>query len=79
MSELEQRIIRLEDRLGGQGAMREPDPDTDELIAKFGLDPVMVRAAAEADGKPLAEVIASELGMSLQDLKKDLKQRARGE
>lgn len=73
MSDLENRIIRLEGSLGGQGTMREPDPDTDSLIAKLGLDPVVVRATARANDKPIAEVIAGELGMSKKEFMEAVK------
>lgn len=78
MSELENRIERLEGSLGGQGTMREPY-DLDELIRKLGFDPVVVRAKAIENEQSIAWVVAGELGMSPGDFQKALKQGARGE
>ncbi|MBA7666987.1 hypothetical protein ES703_75072 [subsurface metagenome] len=81
MSDLENRIERLEGSLGGQGTMREP-VDTDAVISTLGLDPVVVRVTAQANGESLASVIAGELSMSLKEfmeaVKKAVKQGARG-
>lgn len=78
MSDLENRIARLEGSLKGQGTIWELDVDTDSLIRKLGLDPDAVRATARANGQPIGEVIASELGMSFKDFKKALRLKARG-
>lgn len=74
---LEHRITRLEGSLGGQGTIREPAPDKDSLIKKLGLDPVVVRATAQANEQSLAEVIAGELDMSTRDFLKAVRRGAR--
>ncbi|MBA7580225.1 hypothetical protein ES708_22116 [subsurface metagenome] len=81
MSDLENRIERLEGSLGGQGTMREP-VETDAVISKLGLDPDAVRATAHSRQESLASVIAGELSMSkkefMEAVKKAVKRGARG-
>ncbi len=73
---LDNRIKRLEGSLRGRGTMREPAPDTDSLIKKLGLDPVVVRATAQANEQSLAEVIASKLDMTPGDFLKAVRRGA---
>lgn len=79
MNNLEDRIKKLEKRTGGQDTIREPSPDTDSLIRKMGFDPEKVRATAKANESSLAEVMATELGMSVKEFRKALRRGARDE
>ena len=73
---LEHRIARLEGNLKGRSTIREPAPDIDSIILKLGLDLVVIRATARANGQPIGEVIASKLSMSFKDFKKALRREA---
>lgn len=77
MSDLKNRIERLEGSLGEQATIREPFY-IDDLIRKLGLDPEKVRATAQADKHPLSEIIAGELGLSNQEFLKALKEGGEG-
>lgn len=77
MSDLENRIARLEDNLGDQGTP-ESHPDIDEIIRKLGLDPDRVNAIAIEKNQSRAEVVTAELGMPHGDFIRDLKICAQG-
>lgn len=75
---LKHRITRLEGNLKGQDTKHVPHISTDSIIRKLGLDPDTVKTTAKENNQSIAEVIASELGMSYREFQKALRLKAQG-